>query len=210
MILYLVRHGESAYNLERRIQGQLDIPLSPTGERQAETLASAFTDLPIDALFASPLRRAMQTAEPLAKSLGLPIQTDDRLREIHAGVFQGVPWDELAMRYPTETERWRSFDPDYAIPGGESRRELMQRGHAALEAIRERGLKQVVVVAHGGVLSAALKALLGIPAERNPFSLFNASVTRLYWDTRVRLITLNEIEHVRRAGIPGADSTGEF
>jgi broad specificity phosphatase PhoE len=78
----------------------------------------------------------------------------------------------------------------------------MKRGMAALEAIRATNLSEVVVVAHGGVLTAALKGLLGMPAERNPFNLFNASISQLRWDTQVRLITLNQVDHLPKlAGI---------
>lgn len=210
MILYLVRHGESLYNAERRIQGQTDIGLSPLGHQQAAALAAAFAELPIDAIYASPLRRAMETAAPIAAALKLPVQTDDRLKEIHAGIFQGLLWDEIEQQAPEEARLWRQQDPDFVIPGGESRRALMHRGQAVLEAIREAGQPQVVVVAHGGVLTAGLKGLLGVPVERNPFSLFNASISRLHWDRRIKLVTLNELDHLRRAGIDREDRTGDL
>ena len=200
MLFYCVRHGESVYNAERRIQGQSNVPLSPLGREQSRAVAAALVRLPIDAVYASPLARALETAQIVAEPLGLEIQTDDRLQEINAGVFQGLRFDEIDKLYPGEAARWRAQDPDFVIHGGESRRELMQRGLAVFEEIHSAGHACVVLVAHGGIFAAALKALLEIPAERNPFNLYNASITRMEWGERVRLLTLNETEHLRDVG----------
>src|SRR5262245_33510136 len=119
MLLYLIRHGQSQFNAERRIQGQFDVRLSPFGEQQSLALAAAFRSLPIDAVYSSPLARAMQTAAPIADALGLTVQTDERLKEINAGVFQGVLWSEIEAHSPDLAARWREQDPDFVIPGGE-------------------------------------------------------------------------------------------
>ncbi|HVW37200.1 MAG TPA: histidine phosphatase family protein [Pirellulales bacterium] len=211
MILYCVRHGESTYNVEGRLQGQSDEPrLSPLGQRHAAALAAALARLPIEAIYASPLTRAMETARPLADALKLPIETDDRLKEINIGVFQGLLAAEIGDVHPEATARWRSSDADFRIPGGESRRDLMQRAAAAFEAIREKSHRQVAVVAHGGVLAAALKALLNVPAERNPFMLYNGSISRIEWETQVKLMTLNQTDHLRLAGCELATRTGDL
>lgn len=205
MLLYFVRHAESAFNHEGRIQGQQDPPLSEAGRQQALALRGAFEQREIDALYASPLRRAVDTAAPLAEALGLEIRTDERLMELHAGVFEGKLWSEVQLQHPEEAARWKSRDPDFEIPGGESRRQLAQRGLAALRAIRDAGHRRAAVVAHGGMLTAALKELLGIAARRNVFSLYNASISQLRWppdEEGVQLVTLNEIEHLCRAGCP--------
>jgi 2,3-bisphosphoglycerate-dependent phosphoglycerate mutase len=208
MLFYLIRHGESLYNAESRIQGQSDVELSPRGCRQAEAIARALVDEQIDGIFASPLRRATQTAEPIAARLELPIRCDDRLKEIHAGIFQGLLWTEIEAKFPESAGPWRQQQPDFVIPGGESRRALMIRGLAALESIRESGFHRVAVVSHGGILAGALKALLRIPAELNPFSLYNASISRLAWNDRIKLVTLNELDHLRAAGLAREDATG--
>jgi probable phosphoglycerate mutase len=210
MLFYLIRHGESLYNAEGRIQGQSDIGLSPRGLLQAEAIAARLADERIEAVFASPLSRALATAEPLANRLGLPVQCDDRLKEIHAGIFQGLLWAEIEARFPDSARPWREQHPDYVIPGGESRRSLMVRGHAALESIRENPFRRVAVVSHGGILGAALKSILGIPAELNPFVLYNGSISRLVWDRRIKLLTLNELEHLRGAGLASEDWTGNL
>jgi probable phosphoglycerate mutase len=204
MLLYCIRHAESVYNSQGLIQGQEDPPLSPLGQRQAEALAKALSELPIDAIYASPLQRAAQTAQPVAAALRLELRTDDRLKELNAGVFQGKSWEEVLVEHPQVAARWKSRDPDYAIPGGESRRQLMERGKAALLSIRAAGHARVVVVAHGGTLTAALKALLEIPPQRSPFALYNAAISRISWplgdDDGLQIVTLNDVEHLRRAG----------
>lgn len=211
MLLYLVRHGESAFNAEQRIQGQLDIPLSPLGERQSRALAAAFRALPpLDALYASPLRRALDTARPIAAALGLDLQLDPRLMEIHAGVFQGLIWPEIERRFPAEAVAWRSQDPDYRLPEGESRADLMQRAQTALETIRATGHARVGIVAHGGVLSAGLKSLLEIPPRRNPFVLYNGSINVLEWADQVKVIVLNQMDHLRAGGDDLRSRTGDL
>ncbi len=134
MFLYCVRHGESTYNAEGRLQGQSDVPrLSPLGRRQSEAAAAALAHLPIEAVYASPLRRAMETAEIIAGLLRLEIRPEPRLKEINVGLFQDKLRSELEGLCPRELDAWLSGDPDYAIPGGESRRQLAQRGREALE-----------------------------------------------------------------------------
>jgi probable phosphoglycerate mutase len=211
MLFYLVRHGESTFNVEGRLQGQSDEPmLSPLGQQHAHAVARAVETLRFDAIYSSPLRRAMQTARPVAEKLGLSIATDDRLKEINIGIFQGLLASEISDRHPEATARWRSQDPDFCIPGGESRRELIQRAWAALAAIRASNHERVLVVAHGGVLAAAIKALLAVPAERNPFMLYNGSISQLDWSHQVKLLTLNQTDHLRLAGCELTTRTGDL
>ncbi len=204
MLLYCIRHGESSYNAEGRIQGQSDVPLSELGRRQGEAVAAVLAGEPIEAIYASPLRRAMQTARPVADALELEIHTDRRLMEVHAGVFQDKLRSELDELYPEELACWRSGDPDFVIPGGESRRDLMRRGRAVFDEIRRSGREQVAVVTHGGLLAAAMKALLEIPARRHPFVLHNGSISQLdLTDGQVKLISVNRIDHLRDVGFAG-------
>jgi probable phosphoglycerate mutase len=166
--------------------------------------------LPIEAVYASPLSRALETARPIADALKLSIRTDERLMEINAGVFQDRLRSELSDVYPQEYARWKSPDPDFRIPGGESRRDLMTRNKAAFEAIHAAGHQQVLVVAHGGSLTAAFKALVSVPAERNPFTLYNGSISILRWENEVQLLTLNQIDHLRAGGIELETRTGDL
>jgi broad specificity phosphatase PhoE len=196
MKLYCVRHGETLFNLEGRIQGQSDSHLSPLGRRQCEAVAQMFAGQKIDALIASPLARAVESARALADQLQLSLSTDARLMELNAGIFQGLTWPEIIDKYPDDASRWRSRDPDYRIPGGESRRDLMERAGQAFHAIREAGYRQVIIVAHGGSLSAGLKALLEIPPQHNPFAFSNGSISTLDWETELKVHALNETAHL--------------
>jgi probable phosphoglycerate mutase len=213
MLQYLVRHGESISNVEERVQGQADVELSALGRQQAAAVA-AWSRVMFDAasapdatweIWSSPLKRARHTAETIAASLGLPVHIDEELCELHAGVFQGHLWADLESRFPEAVARWRSGDVEYRIPGGESRAELAARGHRVLEALGRRDVAGMIVVAHGGVLTAALGSMLGrdhpllATAAQRPFTklpaLANASLTLLEWPGP-RLVSFNETGHL--------------
>jgi len=198
MILDCVRHGQSTYNAEGRVQGQSDVPLSDFGWRQSEAVARALAGLPIEALYASPLRRAMETARFVADAIDLEIRTEPRLKEINAGIFQDRLRADLERLYPVEFARWLSGDPDFTIPGGESRRALARRGCQALQAIRQAGHEHAAVVSHGRLLLVTLEALAALPEGQPLESLHNGSITKLQFnaDGRAHLLSLNEVDHL--------------
>ena len=202
MLLYLVRHGETTYNAEGRIQGQSDAPLSALGHRQGQAVAEAFTGGSVGAIVSSPLRRTMETARYIAERLGLPIATDPRLMELDAGVFQGQLRSTLEESHPEILARWLGGDDDFVIPTGESRRQLAERGCAALQAIAAAHSRDVVVVTHGGLMSATLRELLSLTEPLPPFAFQNGSITRVSvnGDGRFNLDTLNDIAHLEGIG----------
>jgi probable phosphoglycerate mutase len=209
MLQILIRHGESLSNREGRVQGQADVELSYTGRQQAAAVAAwcksqSFQNQSCE-LWSSPLCRAQETAEVIGTAIGLPVQLEDKLVELNAGVFQGHLWDDLADRFPEDVARWRSGDVDFQIPGGESRRQLAERGRHALEFLSVRPVHSMIIVAHGGVLTAALGLLVGREhsllaevAER-PFTrlpaLGNCSVSQLKWPGP-ELLSFNETDHL--------------
>jgi probable phosphoglycerate mutase len=213
MLQYLIRHGESVSNVEERVQGQADVDLSELGRSQAARVAARSRELVASApgndapweIWSSPLRRARHTAEMIAAAVGLPLHIEERLCELHAGIFQGHLWADLETQFPEAVAQWRSGDVDYQIPGGESRAQLAARGHEALQALAGRNVSGMIVVAHGGVLTAALGSLLGrahpllASAAQRPFTklpaLANASLTLLEWPGP-RLISFNETAHL--------------
>ena len=213
MLQYLVRHGESVSNLEGRVQGQADVELSDLGRRQAELVAEWFRGVVptagITEIWSSPLRRARETAAVIAAAIDLPVALEESLCELHAGIFQGHLWADLEAMFPDAVARWRSGDPDYAIPGGESRARLAERGRAALETLASRDAAAMIVVAHGGVLTAALGSMLGrehpllAAAAERPFTrlpaLANCSLTLLEWPGP-RLVSFNETGHLAVRG----------
>ena len=212
MLQYLIRHGESVSNAAGRVQGQEDVELSATGIAQAQAVATwsrALIERPdapqIEELWSSPLRRARETAEAIAAATGLPLRIDDQLRELHAGVFQGHLWADLESRFPDAVARWRSGDAEYAIPGGESRAQLAARGRTALERLASRPARGMLVVAHGGILTAALGSLVGkshpllAAAAERPLTklpaLANCSVTLVRWPGP-ELVSFNDTAHL--------------
>jgi broad specificity phosphatase PhoE len=206
MILYCIRHGETIHNAEGRLQGHSDASvLSPLGQRQSEAVAAALSGKPIEVIFASPLRRARQTAEIVAEALHLEVRTDPRLMEINVGIFQDQLRADLEKDQPEALAQWLSGDPNYVIPGGESRRQLAQRGRAAFEAIRLSGHQQAIVVAHGGVLVSTIKSLLGIALQKPPLALENCSISilRTLEDGRWELAAINRIDHLAGVGHGG-------
>jgi broad specificity phosphatase PhoE len=201
MILYCIRHGQTLFNAAGRIQGQSDTELSPLGLQQCDAVAKALVGRGVEVVYSSPLRRALEGARCIAEALEVELRVDPRLMEINAGIFQGLDWAEIDKLHPEHSKQWRSQDPEFRIPGGESRRELMHRAGEVFAAIRAAHHDAAIIVSHGGLLSAALKVLLEIPAQRNPFSLMNGSITKLSWDSEAKLLTYNDTAHL--AGLEG-------
>jgi probable phosphoglycerate mutase len=176
-----IRHGETAWNAEARIQGHLDIPLSPVGEAQARRLARALGGEDLAAVYTSDLTRARQTAEPLALALGLEPRPDPRLRERAFGRFEGLTFREIEERFPGDHRRWRERDPDYGPRGGEVLADFYARIVATVAdlcAAHPGGA--IAVVAHGGVLDCLYRAAARVDLRATrTWALANASVNRL-------------------------------
>lgn len=194
-----VRHGETAWNRETRIQGQLDIPLSPLGAAQARRLAQALDGQGVEVIYASDLARARQTADAVAQQLGLAVQLEPGLRERGFGLFEGLTWAEIETRWPAESERWRRRDPQFAAQGGESLQDFYARAVGAVEALASRHPGQtVLIVAHGGVLDCLYRAAArqSLQAART-WTLGNASINRLlYSQSGLTLVGWNDDNHL--------------
>lgn len=176
-----VRHGETVWNAEMRMQGQLDTALSARGRWQAGRAAMALEGEGIDSIVASDLSRAVDTANALAVRLRLPVATDVGLRERSFGVFQGSTYAEIDARWPEEAARWRRHDPDFTADGGETLRDFCARSVAAIERIATAHAGRCVAVfTHGGVLDCLYRAASRIPlgAPRS-WELGNAVINRL-------------------------------
>lgn len=176
--LILVRHGETAWNRERRMQGQTDTPLSETGRAQAAAVAARLASSGFAALYSSDLSRALDTARAVSQASGKSVVTDVRLRERVFGVFEGLTRDEIAARYPAELARFFTRDPDYVVPGGESMRAFHDRCLGCLAELAGRHAGEVVVVVtHGLVLDAIYRAAHALaPEAERPVPLINASL----------------------------------
>ena len=179
--LLLIRHGATAWNAEHRIQGQLDIPLSPLGMLQSARLAECLASEPIDAVYSSELSRAWLTAAPLAAQLGLEVIAEPRLRERSFGIFEGLTLDEIAARYPAAFAQWRARDLAWRPDGGESGQQLIDRVlSAAADVVTRHAGQTVVLVSHGGVLDVVYRTARALewhaPREHQ---MLNAAINRL-------------------------------
>ncbi len=197
--IFLVRHGETAWNAEGRIQGHLNIPLNAVGLAQAAALGPRFKAEPVQAIYSSDLDRAHFTAQPIAAQDGQSIQLDARLRERHLGVLQGLTRDEAMERQRSAWLAFKSREPDTLLEGGESLRVFFHRVAAFLTDICERHRGQrVVLVTHGGVLDAAYRHAAGMPLnEPRRFPIFNASINILTFQSlKWRVGRWGEVEHL--------------
>ncbi len=152
--LYLVRHGETDCNVSGRAMGQMDFPLNARGEDQAREVCNFLGGRPIQRIVSSDLQRAMATAAPLADVLGIAVEPDVRLRELRFGVLEGRTVAECEGEHPEAMARWRSGDMDAVLPGGESRRSLMERTRAVLDEFIAGSHEHVAIFSHGGPLNA--------------------------------------------------------
>jgi broad specificity phosphatase PhoE len=176
-LLYLARHGQTAYNLEGRFQGQQQVPLDDTGRAQAADLAERAAAHSFRALWCSPLLRARETADVVGRRIGLEPREDARLMETNAGDWTDRSFAEVQARAPEQFAAFVAADPSFAFPGGESFAEQQERVAAALEDV-ERGQLPALVVCHGMVIRAAFAARAG-HRERRFERLPNAALVPL-------------------------------
>jgi len=181
-----IRHGETVWNAEMRMQGQLDTALSERGRWQAGRVAEALAGEGIEAIFASDLSRAFDTAQALATRLGLPISTDRGLRERSFGVFQGYTYAEIDARWPVDAARWRHHEPDFGPLEGETLRGFSARAVAACSRIAAgQAGRSIALVTHGGVLDCLYRAACGIElGAPRTWELSNAAINRLLYTPR--------------------------
>ena len=182
--LILIRHGETVWNRERRMQGQSDSPLSETGLRQAQMLARRLKEIEFRYLYCSDSGRAHHTARTVAELTGHELIVEPRLRERHFGVFEGLTGAEIEAQHPEAYVRFKSRDPHYAVPGGESAAAFQNRALACLVEIAGRHPGEVVVVVtHGLVCDIAYRAAHGMELmARRDFHLVNAGLNHFRYE----------------------------
>ena len=194
-----IRHGETAWNVDTRIQGQLDIPLNDTGRWQAHRLALAVADEGIAAVYSSDLLRAWQTAQAVAAGSGREVIADTGLRERGFGIFEGLTFAEIARRWPEQSERWRRRDPAFGAEGGEVLTDFYARSVATATRLASAHPGQTIaLVAHGGVMDCLYRAAsrVALDAPRS-WQLGNASINRLlYTPQGFTLIGWSDIYHL--------------
>ena len=178
-----IRHGETAWNADARIQGHLDIPLNANGRRQAERLAFALKDATIAAIYSSDLVRAWETAQYVGQAQGLQVIKEIGLRERDFGDFEGKTFAEIEALLPEQSMRWRKRDQDFYPAGGESLVALRARVIEVAERLAaQHPGEQIALVGHGGVMDVLYRAAtrLDIQAPRT-WALGNTAINRLLW-----------------------------
>jgi broad specificity phosphatase PhoE len=199
----LIRHGQSEGNAAGRFGGHTQTPLSPRGLAQAEATARALSSEKIDAIYSSDLRRALQTAEPLARLLNLPVERTTAFRERSVGVMEGLTFEEAASAHPEQYAALLRRDFDHVLLGGESYRQMLERASRQLErAIERHRGGRIVIVSHTGtigILTLHLMGALDAPELRPVWiSTANCGINRieLRADGFVRVLAINDTRHL--------------
>jgi probable phosphoglycerate mutase len=179
--LCIVRHGETAWNAEHRVQGQLDVPLNAVGHAQALAASKVLSREKFDVIYSSDLSRARQTAAPTAELLSMEVATDPALRERHYGIFERLTYAEVKEKFPEDYARFHAREPDYDFRTGESLKNFSARSIAVISKIADANKdRSVLVFTHGGVLDYVYRFITGLSlsAERE-FGIPNAGLNRI-------------------------------
>ena len=199
-VLILIRHGETLWNTQLRMQGNLDSDLTPKGESQIKALGEWMKEVPFDYLYCSDTARAHKTAEAISTFTGHNLNLDKRLREKNLGVFEGLTSDEARERYPETFQQFKTAGASYVIDQGESTQQLLERSLDAIEEIRDRHPQKVaVVVTHGGVVRVLMKHVLGIPLDApTQFLISNTGIFRLVWREKWIVSEMGALPHLEK------------
>ncbi len=198
--IYFIRHGETVWNTERRYQGWTDIELSPVGLKQSELLGERFKNIKIDKIYVSPLKRARQTAEPMAKVLGIEPIISESFKEINFGEWEGGTVDELKEKYGDDFIKFFENPAFYPFPGDGSFKNVEKRMAQGLEKIlvEDKG-KSIAIVSHGGLLKILFLYIMGLPGDfYRKVWIDNTAISliEIFDNGKPRLRTFNDIAHL--------------
>ena len=164
MRLILVRHGQTEWNAGGRYQGQSNVALSETGRKQAISLAERFPVNALDAIYASDLDRAKETAECVGQKLGVAVRMESAFRELSFGDWEGLTYQEISSRWPEEADKLFTAPDELVIPNGETFQELQKRALDKIHLLYEKHIDQTVAIfAHGAINKTILAGLMHIP-----------------------------------------------
>ncbi|HYB46547.1 MAG TPA: histidine phosphatase family protein [Streptosporangiaceae bacterium] len=198
-VTLLLRHGQTSMSVQKRYAGRSDVPLTDLGVQQAVAAAKRLASVGLDAIVASPLRRAVQTAEEVAVATGAPVVTDAGFRETDFGAWEGLTFSEVRERWPAELTSWLA-DPAVAPPGGESFAEVSERVTDALHRVLSaREPRTVLIVSHvTPIKTLVTAALLAPPAALYRMHLDVAALSRIDWyaDGPAVLRSFNDTGHL--------------
>lgn len=197
MKLYIIRHGQTDWNIAKKIQGRQDIPLNGRGRYQAGCLKKAMEDRPVTAVFSSLQIRAMETAKAVASSSGSVVIPVKDLMEINYGSWEGKTEEELLQEDRALYEAWWSHPAETAPPGGESISQVNERCQKAWKEIKPQLTGDAAIVAHGGLLAHFMEQLLGNESVAVSTVAHNASITTIEYEPETERFTLVEFDDYR-------------
>ena len=197
MKLYIIRHGQTDWNIAKKIQGRQDIPLNERGRYQAGCLKKAMENRPVTAVFTSPQIRAMETAKAVALSSGSAVIPVKDLMEINYGSWEGKTEEELLQEDRALYEAWWSHPAETAPPGGESISQVNERCQKAWKEIKPQLTGDAAIVAHGGLLAHFMEQLLGNESVAASTVAHNASITTIEYEPETERFTLVEFDDYR-------------
>jgi len=196
--IILIRHGETEWNSQKRMQGHSNSDLSSVGQAQIQALGQWMKNVPFDHIYSSDSLRAKQTAEAITQFSGHELQFDQRLREKNLGVFEGLTSEEARERHPEVFRLFKTAGSKYVIDEGESTQQLQDR---ALEIVNEIRIKhpeeRVLLVTHGGFIRVVMKHSLGLSLETpTRFLIRNTGVFRLVWEDKWLVSQMGGVSHL--------------
>jgi len=196
--IILIRHGETEWNSQKRMQGHSNSDLSSVGQAQIQALGQWMKNVPFDLIYSSDSPRAKQTAESITQFSGHELQFDQRLREKNLGVFEGLTSEEARERHPEVFRLFKTAGSKYVIDEGESTQQLQDR---ALEIVNEIRIKhpeeRVLLVTHGGFIRVVMKHSLGLSLETpTRFLIRNTGVFRLVWEDKWLVSQMGGVSHL--------------
>ena len=196
--IILIRHGETEWNSQKRMQGHSNSDLSSVGQSQIQALGQWMKNVPFDLIYSSDSLRAKQTAEAITQFSGHELQFDQRLREKNLGVFEGLTSEEARERHPEVFRLFKTAGSKYVIDEGESTQQLQDR---ALEIVDEIRIKhpeeRVLLVTHGGFIRVVMKHSLGLSLETpTRFLIRNTGVFRLVWEDKWLVSQMGGVSHL--------------
>lgn len=200
MKIYLIRHGQTDWNLAGKIQGSTDIPLNDTGKEQARALAKGMESRPVTQIFSSTLQRAVTTAAAIGQSQKVDVDIIRGLEEVGFGCWEGMSWPEIQEKYPEEYRKWCMNPIDVAPPGGESQRDIYLRCAQVVEGIVAQAQGDVAIVSHGATMAYLIAYMMREHPMEEELIVENASITTIHyspWTQDFTIMELNDISHLQ-------------
>ncbi len=197
--IYLIRHGETTWNFEKKIQGQLDSPLTDIGIQQGHLLGERMIKINPDVIYTSNLKRAIDTANLLNENIKKEIVVLPSLKERNWGIFQGATWERIKNFYPKQYKFYKNDSKNYVVPNGESYAQVLKRITDTLDfLVSKKKYRKIVIVTHGGIISPLIREILSLPYESyRRLRISNSSITKLvYNELGTSIITIGDISHL--------------